>query len=264
MHAYVAGIGIAGPGLDGWTASMPVLSGRTPFSAAPIHIAVSSLLPAAERRRASVPVRLALAVGSEALAQAGFDAARAATVFASSAGDGENLHQICETLASEDRAISPTRFHNSVHNAPAGYWGIATRSHEASTSLGGYDSSFGAGLLEAAGQVAASPAPVALIAYDQPYPEPLHTARPVTACFGVALVLTDVPSDASVAQLDIDFVAGTVQVTHMNDPGLEALRAGVPAARSLPLLAVLARQQAGSVVMECSGGHLTIRVTPCD
>mgnify|MGYP002075717815 CR=1 FL=1 len=31
-------------------------------------------------------------------------------------------------FASDDRLISPTRFHNSVHNAPSGYWSIAARS----------------------------------------------------------------------------------------------------------------------------------------
>ena len=65
------------------------------------------------------------------------DAAVAATVFTSSGGDGDNCHAICETLATTDRLISPTRFHNSVHNAPAGYWSIATQRDAAVNQPGG-------------------------------------------------------------------------------------------------------------------------------
>ena len=71
-------------------------------------------------------VKLALAVGLEACAHAGAIPARLPAVFTSSGGDGRNCHEICAALASAERLISPTRFHNSVHNAAAGYWGIAT------------------------------------------------------------------------------------------------------------------------------------------
>jgi hypothetical protein len=47
-----------------------------------------------------MPVNLALAAGQEAFANAGRDAAATATVFASSGGDCDNVHQLCETLAS--------------------------------------------------------------------------------------------------------------------------------------------------------------------
>src|SRR5205085_5133320 len=112
-------------------------------------------LPAAERRRTGAVIRLALTTGLQALANGGLSAAEVMTVFTSSGGDGQVIHEICEALASAHREVSPTRFHNSVHNAPAGYWGIATRSHAASTSLCAFDWSFAAGLLEACAQVAA-------------------------------------------------------------------------------------------------------------
>ena len=135
MRVCVEGVGLLGPGLCGWQTSRAVLAGSTPYVFAPTVLTASALLPAAERRRTGAPVKLALAVGHEAFTNAGRDAATTATVFTSSGGDGENVHQICETLASTDREVSPTRFHNSVHNAAAGYWGIATGSREASTSL---------------------------------------------------------------------------------------------------------------------------------
>lgn len=264
MRVYVSGMGLAGPGLAGWQASAPVLRGEAPYVPAATVVPPSELLPAAERRRTGVPVRLALAVGSEALRNAGCNAADAATVFTSSAGDGDNLHHICETLASADPALSPTRFHNSVHNAPAGYWSIAVRSHAPSTSLCCYDASFGAGLLEAAGQVADGASPVVLIAYDHVYPDPLRAVRPIAATFGAALVLTAAPGEGCIAALDVVFVPGGGEAGAMADGALEALRAGVPAARCLPLFAALAEGGEHKLAVDCGGGtRLAIGVGPC-
>jgi hypothetical protein len=211
-----------------------------------------------------MPVKLALAAGREALVAAARDAAKTATVFASSSGDCDNVHHMLEALATPAREISPTRFHNSVHNAAAGYWSIATQCRAPSTSLACRDASFAAGLLEAACQVAGDGAAVALIAYDHPYPEPLHAVRTIPAAFGIALVLTPSATDRSLAALDIAFVAQESAATPVAVPGLEALRNGVPAARSLPLLTALARGSPETVVLEyVSGTHLRVAVAPC-
>ena len=165
-----------------------------------------------------------------------------AMVFTSSSGDSETVHEILCVLATERREVSPTRFHNSVHNAPAGYWAVATGSREPSTSLCAFDASFSAGLLDAAAQAAVDNRPVTLAAYDLPYPEPLHGVRPIEALFAVALVLTpqpDGPDDRRARAI----IPGRARSTGdaMRDAGLERLRAGNPAARGLPLLAALAR-----------------------
>ncbi|HYH40484.1 MAG TPA: beta-ketoacyl synthase chain length factor [Burkholderiales bacterium] len=264
MRVYVEGVGLVGPGLHGWEGSRAVLAGTEAYVYAPTVIAASELLPAAERRRTGAPVKLALAAGSEAFSNAARDAATTATVFTSSGGDGENVHQMCETLASEEREVSPTRFHNSVHNAAAGYWSIATGSREPSTSLCGYDSSFAAGLLEAAAQVATDRAPVALIAYDHRYPHPLSVVRPINADFAMALVLTAEPSAQTLAILDVSHVVDDTPATPMSDAALETVRAGVPAGRSLPLLVTLARRQTQVVILEYTGAsRVRVVVRPC-
>ena len=264
MRAFVEGVGLCGPGLNGWPASRPLLSGATAYHSVPTTITASDLLPTAERRRAGVPVKLALAAGREALVAAARDEAKTATVFASSSGDCDNVHHILEVLATPERQVSPTRFHNSVHNAAAGYWSIATQCRAASTSLCCHDASFAAGLLEAACQVAGDGAAVALIAYDHPYPEPLHAVRTILAAFGTALVLAPSATDRSIAVLDIAFVAQETAATQVAVPELEALRNGVPAARSLPLLTVLARGFPETVILEyVSGTHLRVAVAPC-
>jgi hypothetical protein len=264
MRVFVEGVGLLGPGLTGWQASRPVLAGEEAYRSAPAVIAASDLLPVAERRRSPVPVKLALAVGHEAFNNAGRDPAVTATVFASSSGEGETLHQMCETLASTDRDVSPTRFHNSVHNAASGYWGIANRAHEASTSLCCYDASFAAGLIEAVTQIATLGKPVALIAYDQPYPEPLHSVRPLLASFATALVLTPHATHRAFAALELEFFEGEYQATRMSDPGLEEMRLGAPAARALPLLQALTRKAKGNVEMDLLGDRwLSVAVSPC-
>ncbi|HSN20552.1 MAG TPA: beta-ketoacyl synthase chain length factor, partial [Usitatibacter sp.] len=197
----------------------------------------------------------------EAASAAGRDPARLAAVFASSSGDGENCHAICEVLASDDRQISPTRFHNSVHNAPAGYWGIATGATASADSMGAFDASFGAGLLEALARLAAEPQlPVVLVAYDAPYPEPLHATRPVPEPFAVAMVLA-APGEGRGPAIGATFTDEAPQA--MDDAGLERLRRAIPAARALPLLARLARGEPGAVTLEYLDGlRLRVEIRP--
>src|SRR4051812_10159115 len=117
MRAYIEAIGLLGPGLQGWEGSRAVLAGTEPYRPGRTVIPTSDLLPPAERRRAGLPIKLALAVGREAFTSAGSDAAQTPTVFTSSSSDGRILHELCETLGTVEREVSPTRFMNSVHNA---------------------------------------------------------------------------------------------------------------------------------------------------
>jgi hypothetical protein len=112
-------------------------------------------------------------------------------------------------------------------------------------------------------QVAVEGRPVALIAYDQPYPEPLHSVRAIAASFGAALVLAPLAGEHAFATLDLSFESVPADATRMADDALDALRSGVPAARSLPLLAALARGNRTVVVIAYGDeNHLRIEVTP--
>ena len=253
LAARVEGVGLAGPGLAGWKQAREILAGREPLDAKPTIIPPAEGLPAVERRRAGKSVRLALAVGLEAALDAGRSARDLAAVFASSTGDGDNLHAICDALASDDRLISPTRFHNSVHNAPSGYWGIATGSMHSADSLAAFDASFAAGLLEAVGRVGANPAlPVLLIAYEAPYPEPLSATRPMVDSFAVALALAAPGTAKRGATFSIEITQDAPTV--LADARLESVRRGIPSARSLPLLALLASGEPGRAVLEYLDG----------
>jgi len=253
LAARVEGVGLVGPGLAGWEAARAILAGQAPYSHEATKIPAPEALPAVERRRAGKSVKLALAAGIAAAADAKREARDLTAVFASSTGDGENLHAICEALASDDRLISPTRFHNSVHNAPSGYWGIATGATPPADSLAAFDASFGAGLVEALGRIASEPdRGVVLISYDAPYPEPLHATRPIPDGFAAALVLVRPSGAAHGMQFTLETTPEPPST--MGDAALEALRREIPAARALPLLALLASGRPGRTVIEYLDG----------
>jgi hypothetical protein len=190
------------------------------------------------------------------------DPATLPTVFSSSGADGQNCHEICQALASNDRQLSPTRFHNSVHNAAAGYWSIATGATPPSNALCAFDASFAAGLLEALTQVAVDRTGVLLIAYDASYPEPLHAKRPIPEAFGVALVLAPEARASSLARL----AAALTELPgdRLPDPQIEALRSSVPAARSLPVLRRLARREPGRAIIDyLDTQRVAVEVSAC-
>ncbi|WP_284616936.1 beta-ketoacyl synthase chain length factor [Aquabacterium humicola] len=254
----VRGIGLCGPGFTDWTQGQVLLSQPPGWTSAPTVLAAPARLAPTERRRAGAVVKLSFAVADQACAQAGADVHTLATVFSSTGADSANCHAMCEALAQAERLVSPTRFTNSVHNAAAGYWHIATQSRAPSTSLCAYDGSFAAGLLEAVAQVQSLKRPVLLVAADVPYPEPLNGKRPLPDAFGIALLL-DPDASAGIASLRIGLQADGASPTACAHEGLESLRRSIPAARGLPLLACLAGGAGGCVDIDYLDG-LALRV----
>lgn len=258
LHTRIVGIGLLGPGLADWAGGQALLRDAAAWQNKPTEVPAPQRLPATERRRAGNVVKASIVVADQALTMAGLDAATLATVFTSSTGDPLNCHLLCEALAAAEPVVSPTRFTNSVHNAPAGYWHIAAASRAPSTSLAAFDASFAAGLLEAAVQCAATGAPVLLVATDVPYPEPLHAVRPVADVMAVALLLA--PGDGTGRGLSLEVTAAW-PATPCAQPGFEALRQGIPAARALPLLQALAAPDATTLMLEgLPGMGLQLRV----
>lgn len=262
LTAYIEGIGLLGPGLKDWSTSREILAGQSPYQSSKAVIPTPEQLPAAERRRASDIVKLTLATSMEAITAADLDASSLPSVFSFSNGDGINCHTICEMLASDDRQISPTRFHNSVHNAAAGYWSIATGAMSTSSVLCAFDASFGAGLLDAMTQVVVDDVRCVLMASDTPYPEPMFSKRPIPDNFGIALVLAPQASSKTIAQIKVSIT--NEGAYHFNDTILEALRLAIPAARGLPLLQAIAQQNKQRVVLDyLDSTRLAVEVAAC-
>ncbi len=263
MEIAIRGVGLLAPGLIGWDTGRAVLAGVCPFQPGAVPDPDAMMLPANERRRSSDCVRWAVQVAQEAMAQSGLDPRDLPTVFASSGGEMGVFDKLCRALAAPERAVSPTLFHQSVHNAAAGYWGIATAGQQSSTALSCYDDSFAAGLLEAITVVCVEQCPVLLVAYDLAVPTPLSQARRITTGFAVALVLAP-STDASSMVMRIRLEDCADEPSGLEHPVLEAVRIDNPAARSLPLLNAIAA--GGQQIVRLGlleSQQLMVEVGPC-
>ena len=247
MSVHVDALGLAGPGLASWQDSLTVLADESIYRTGECPRCTSKLLPANERRRVPVTARMALQVAEEAMAQSSLALDSVCSVFATCHGDTDIINDICIALAEPERSVSPTKFHNSVHNAAAGYWAIAAHSPMPSTTVCAYHASFVAGLMEAVAQLQVEARPVLLVAYDCPAPEPLAASVGPCEPFAVAMVLTPDATPQS-TRLGLEMVSQQ-PVQAMNCAELEALRVSNPAARGLPLLRVLATGASGRVLL---------------
>ena len=252
LQARVAGVGLLGPGLADWPQGAALLRAPAAWQRLATLVHAPARLPATERRRAGVLVKASVAVADAACAHAGLDPAGLASVFASATGDAANCHALCEALTLPERAVSPTRFTNSVHNAAAGYWHIATGSKHASTSLAAHDASAAVALLEALVQCASTRQPVLLVVCDQPMPAPMNALRPVHETFAFALVLVP-PAQGTGPLLSARLVPQRA-ATLMAAAAFEALRSAVPAARALPLLHGLAGAHSSDIAFDLQPG----------
>jgi len=144
---YVNGISVVASGMEELNKSYEILKGSVDWSPVELSKMMPSALPANEARRTTTVIRLALKV-IESIEYS----SQTSVVFASSEGDLDITDKICKALATEEKMVSPTLFHNSVHNAPAGYFSIAADMKTPSVSLSAGDNTFSAGLLEAVTQ----------------------------------------------------------------------------------------------------------------
>ena len=200
-EVFIEGIGFWASRLPGWERARQILRGEAGPPSAPVARPAPTLLPPAERRRAPDTVALALEVAARACESAGRDPKTLPSVFASTHGDLAISDSICDTLARTPSLTSPTKFHNSVHNAAAGYWTIGTGCMKPYTALSAYHHTFGKGLLESAVQAQSEDSPVLYVAYDIEARGPVATMQPSRGILGVALVLAPVPNGQCVARL---------------------------------------------------------------
>lgn len=247
---WISSVGVIGPGMEDWSSARSILRGEKAYEPTPPVIESPPMLSPRERRRTSQTVRLALATAHQATVASGFAPEDLTAVFASACGDGATLSQLLTTLANPDGMVSPTQFHNSVHNAAIGYWSIATGSKLPATTIAAHDFTFAAGLLKAVMQALTFDAPVLAVFYDLPLPEPLHSVRTLTDIFAVAMVLTRDRQSTSLARIEATWSAATDQPP--DPPQIEALHRlwrGNPAARALPLLEALARGDSADLII---------------
>jgi hypothetical protein len=269
LQVTIAAVGLFAPGFASWNEGMAVLRGLEPYRDRGLPPLERLRLANNEARRMTLAVRIALEVAQEAIEEAPRSAVPQGSVFACSGGNAQALHKVLATLT--ERAVSPNQFAHVGHNSASGYWSILARSVAASVSIGAWDGSFAAGLLEAATQVACGGRPVLLVSHDAPPPPALQSARPVRTDFAVALLLTCAKgvkepqcADAQPrGRLSLQ-LAREAHETSLLEPALDALRRDNPAARSLPLLWLMARRRPGTVALPyLADRHLVVHHAPC-
>jgi len=236
---WVDGIGLWAPRLPGWDASRAILRGEAEPPPTPAARPAPALLAPTERRRAPDSVAVALDVAASACAAARCEPRSIQSVFASAYGDPAVSDSVCEQLARAPLDTSPTKFHNSVHNAAAGYWAIATGCLEPYTSLSSYRHTFGTGLVTAVLHALSEDAPVLYVAYDIEARGPLATMAQSRGMLGEALVLSPRQIPQSLARLTLSVRETEGQPTPAR-PRNAALVEGNPVASGLALFEALA------------------------
>jgi hypothetical protein len=257
-QAFIEGIAFWGSGLPSWDAARAFVNDGTVPEACP-RKPQPSLLPPNERRRAPDSVALAIEVAQAACSAAAREPATLPSVFTSTHGDLAITDTMCATLAEAPLTISPTKFHNSVHNAAAGYWTIGSGCMVPATAISAYRASFAQGLLEALALLAAGEDAVLLVAYDAEGRGPLAAISRSEGLLAGALVLGR------------EARPGAVRLALQLEPGPAPEPEGALARRfamnamqpMLPLFEVLAGGREGHCLLQAGPGQtLSVEAGP--
>lgn len=180
--------GVLAPGVSSLAELLTLFrTGKSSFSES-LALPTPTMLPANERRRASEAARLVLACAEQAMLTSPYPPDQLRCVFTSDEGSGEVCQQMLEALATT-RQVSPLLFHNSVHNAPSGYFSIAYQNRQSAVSVSMGCESFASGLLCAVSEAATSGQPVLFSAYDLPLPEPMRSLLPIQQATATAWII---------------------------------------------------------------------------
>ena len=184
LRFHLRGLGLWAPGYPdprAWAARPPACPedpGATPRA---------ELLPPMLRRRTSLLTRMSAEVARQALR--GLPPGPTTMVYGSVYGEIRTTLELLAALVAGPEPLSPTRFHNSVHNTAAGYVSIATANHAGNSVLAAGRSTLAMALLDCAALVACGGGDAVLVIAEEPLPEPLAAGRrygPFAAAFALS------------------------------------------------------------------------------
>jgi hypothetical protein len=140
------------------------------------------------RRRTSTLTRAAVTALEAALAGSGVAIDQVRFVLVSSFGEIETTVDLLAQLGEPGGPVSPTKFHNSVHNTATGYLSIASGNNRESTALAGGPHNLEIGLLESLAGLAETGEDVVLLFAEELLPRPFERSD-ADPTFAVALHL---------------------------------------------------------------------------
>ena len=248
IELELRGVGLWTPGFaDAVAWSSRHVQGDTSAPAAGAEAPRAELLPPMLRRRTSLLTRMAAEVAAQAIAAAGLDRGRVTVIYGSVYGEIRTTIDLLEALLDPAGPLSPTKFHNSVHNTAAGYVSIATQNRGGNAAITAGRSTLAMGLLECAGLVAAGQGPALLVIAEESLPEPLAAGRrygPLAAAFAV-----DAPGSGNMSLRTCRLRQGERAAAAAVAPLPEGLRAN-PCAAALGLVEAALRAEASCVALE--------------
>lgn len=236
---FVNAIGLLGPGMPDWNSSLRFLKGEDDLSLDPVIFPKPSLLPPNEARRTTRLIKLVLNVCEQLCSQTDAIYLKVPTIFSSPGIDYDILDTICRTLNTNPENVSPSLFHNSVHNAPAGYWSISLDSHSPYISISASKYSFAMGILEAIASLENYNKTIVLTTFEMFTSLTLHKIVPIDYPFAVSMLLSAKQTKDSIAKLTIQLTNEGPESVGISET-FEILRLNNGAARCLPLLCSIA------------------------
>lgn len=238
LTCYIQAIEVCTPGMMNWQAAEDIFLGHKIYQKDEQPVPHNTILPARENRRASSTIHLSLHIAEKLQQQANMQPNEWRSVLASSDGDMDIFHSLSQSLSQEEPSVSPTLFHQSLHNSAAGYLHIAMQSQQASVSISAGNDTFSSGLLTAMIDLCTSRFPVLFVAYNMTSPMPVHNHHPIITWFGSGFIFTPEKTAASIAKITCSLIDKQDETVS----SLNELRLSNPIARSLPLLEHMARQ----------------------
>jgi hypothetical protein len=256
-NVTVQGVAFWSSRLPDWDTARAVIRGERVAPQAVALRPAPTLLAPTERRRAPDTVAVALEVAARACAAAGCNPAELPSVFASTHGDLAISDYMCTTLVKTPTLISPIKFHNSVHNAAAGYWSIGTGSYATYTAISAFNHTFATGLLEAVTQALCERKSVLYVAFDIEAKGALASVAPSRGLLGTALILSSASDSPGLAKLALS--VESVQAFTQASSAAAPLVQDNALAPCLPFFEALASSSPQSVLLGLNK-HLALRV----
>ena len=265
MQGNILGIGAYGPGFSNWETLRKRLDGAlisSPDKRSP-DIPRPTILSPIESRRAPGIVKLALETATQAFEETTILPRDTVCVFGSSMGDSELLDYMCRTVATMTPTLSPTKFHNSVHNAPTGYWTIATGCYHSANSIAAYEVTTSVALLEALVMCSVERRPVLMVLYDIALQVPLRDFIPISEPFAAAILIAPVSGSGADKPKYYPTLTGETIARDAVWPrckmlaeceSLNSLYNTNPAGRVLVLLEKISHHDYGSMCLPLSSG----------
>jgi len=244
MICTVEGIGLWGGGYSHW---QRLQSNQNDVAEMTSAGPKPDVIPPRERRRAPLAVRIAVEVAMQAFENSSLQAEKTACVFASGMGDTSITDHMCRAVCTADKLLSPTKFHNSVHNAAAGYWTISTDCSRPANSVSAFQYTAALAMLESAIQCSVQRQPVLLVVFDIETPRPLAESMSIESAFAASLLLSPDTHSAR-PRLSFETVAATRESAGMVHPDDICVEGNNPASKLLPLLTRIARSDLQPVV----------------